>query len=97
LGWGFNTPSQSLVNAYEPGDVRKNATIILREQLCMMVVVPTTVENPRYNFKAYSSAYTDAWETDANIKYLRYAEVVLMKAEALNELDQTPATFIKPN
>jgi hypothetical protein len=35
-GWGFNTPSQSLVNAYEP-DVRKNATIILREQLCMMV------------------------------------------------------------
>jgi hypothetical protein len=22
-GWGFNTPSQSLVNAYEPGDVRK--------------------------------------------------------------------------
>jgi hypothetical protein len=24
-GWGFNTP---LVNAYEPGDVRKNATII---------------------------------------------------------------------
>jgi hypothetical protein len=48
-------------------------------------VVPTTVENPRYNFKAYS-AYTDAWETDANIKYLRYAEVVLMKAEALNEI-----------
>jgi hypothetical protein len=32
------------VNAYEPGDVR-NATIILQEQLCMMVVVvPTTVE-----------------------------------------------------
>jgi hypothetical protein len=47
---------------------------------------------PRYNFKAYSSAYTDAWETDANI--LRYAEVVLMKAEALNELDQTPAILL---
>jgi hypothetical protein len=28
----------------------------------------------------------DAWETDANIKYLRYAEVVLMKAEALNRI-----------
>jgi hypothetical protein len=59
--------------------------------------VPTTVENPRYNFKAYSSAYTDAWETDANIKYLRYAEVVLMKAEALNELDQTPAAILLLN
>jgi hypothetical protein len=44
-------------------------------------VVPTTVENPRYNFKIFF-CFTDAWETDANIKYLRYAEVVLMKAEA---------------
>jgi hypothetical protein len=41
--------------------------------------------------------YTDAWETDANIKYLRYAEVVLMKAEALNELDQTPAAILLLN
>jgi hypothetical protein len=56
-------------------------------------VVPTTVENPRYNFKAYSSALLMR-ETDANIKYLRYAEVVLMKAEALNELDQTPAAIL---
>jgi hypothetical protein len=63
----------------------------------MMVVLPTTVENPRYNYKAYSSAFTDAWETDANIKYLRYAEVVLMKAEALNELDQTGPAIILLN
>ncbi|MGO4822071.1 MULTISPECIES: RagB/SusD family nutrient uptake outer membrane protein [unclassified Flavobacterium] len=97
-GWGFNTPSQSLVNAYEPGDVRKNATIIFAgTTLYDGRVVPTTVENPRYNYKAYSSAYTDAWQTDANIKYLRYAEVVLMKAEALNELDQTPAAILLLN
>lgn len=97
-GWGFNTPSQSLVNAYEPGDVRKNATIIFAgTTLYDGRVVPTTVENSRYNFKAYSSAYTDAWESDANIKYLRYAEVLLMKAEALNELDQTPAAILLLN
>ncbi|KIA85761.1 RagB/SusD family nutrient uptake outer membrane protein [Flavobacterium sp. AED] len=90
-GWGFNTPSQSLLNAYEAGDVRKNATIIFRgTTLYDGRVVPNTVENPMYNFKAYSSQYTDGWETDANIKYLRYAEVLLMKAEALNELGQTP-------
>ncbi|MFV5693472.1 RagB/SusD family nutrient uptake outer membrane protein [Flavobacterium sp. LT1R49] len=93
-GWGFNTPSQSLVNAYEAGDVRKNATIIFAgTTLYDGRVVPTTVENPRYNFKAYSSAFTDGWETDVNIKYLRYAEVILMKAEALNELNQTPAAI----
>jgi hypothetical protein len=97
-GWGFNTPSQSLVNAYEPGDVRKNATIIFAgTTLYDGRVVPTTVENSRYNYKAYSSAFTDVWETDANIKYLRYAEVVLMKAEALNELDQTPAAIVLLN
>ncbi len=89
-GWGFNTPSLSLVNAYEPGDVRKAATIIFAgTTLYDGRVVPLTVENPRYNYKAYSSAYTDGWETDVNIKYLRYAEVLLIKAEALNELTQT--------
>jgi hypothetical protein len=62
-----------------------------------MMVFYLTVENPRYNYKAYSSAFTDAWETDANIKYLRYAEVVLMKAEALNELDQTGPAIILLN
>ncbi|MFV8342619.1 RagB/SusD family nutrient uptake outer membrane protein [Flavobacterium sp. XS2P39] len=89
-GWGFNTPSQSLVNAYEAGDVRKDATIIFAgTTLYDGRVVPTTVENPRYNYKAYSSSFTDGWETDVNIKYIRYAEVILMKAEALNELNQT--------
>ena len=93
-GWGFNTPSQSLVNAYETGDIRKNATIIFAgTTLYDGRVVPLTVENSRYNYKAYSSAFTDGWETDVNIKYLRYAEVLLMKAEALNELNQTTAAI----
>lgn len=93
-GWGFNTPSESLVNAYETGDVRKAATIIFKgTTLYDGRVVPTTVENDRYNYKAYSSNFTDAWETDTNIKYLRYAEVLLMKAEALNELGQTSAAI----
>lgn len=101
-GWGFNQPSQSLVKAYEAGDVRKDATIIFRgTTLYDGRVIPhlykevdgkkeiDTTLSPRYNFKAYSSAFTDAWETDVNLKCLRYAEVLLMKAEALNELGQT--------
>ncbi|SHG18011.1 Starch-binding associating with outer membrane [Flavobacterium micromati] len=89
-GWGFNTPSLSLLNAYEVGDLRRNATIIFAgTTLYDGRVVPTTVENPRYNYKAYSSAIPDAEQSDTNIKYLRFAEVLLMKAEALNELNQT--------
>jgi hypothetical protein len=89
-GWGFNTPSESLLNAFEVGDLRRNATIIFAgTTLYDGRVVPTTVENPRYNYKAYSSAIPDAEQSDTNIKYLRFAEVLLMKAEALNELNQT--------
>ena len=42
-----------------------------------------------YNYKAYSSAFYNQEFTDVNLRYLRYAEVILMKAEALNELGQT--------
>lgn len=97
-GWGFGTPSQSLVNAYEAGDVRKDATIIFAgTTLYDGRVVPTTVSNPRYSYKAYSSAFTDGWETDVNIKCIRYADVMLMKAEALNETNQTSDAVILLN
>ena len=82
-GWGFNTPSQDLADSYEAGDLRRDATIIFRgETLFDGRLVPNTVVNPMYNQKAYSSAFSDAWETGKNIRILRYAEVLLMNAEA---------------
>lgn len=93
-GWGFNTPTEGLANAYEAGDVRKNATIIFRgTTLYDGREVASTVSNPRYNYKAYSSAFYNQEFTDTNLRYLRYAEVLLMKAEALNELGQTAAAI----
>jgi len=32
LGWGWNTPTENLVSAYEAGDVRKNSTILFSGQ-----------------------------------------------------------------
>ena len=93
-GWGFATPTQSLVDAYNAeGDTeRRDATIIFRgSTLYDGRVVPNTVENQYYNFKCYSSNYTGADDSDANIRYLRFAEVLLIKAEASNELGQTAA------
>ncbi|MBW7674889.1 RagB/SusD family nutrient uptake outer membrane protein [Chryseobacterium chendengshani] len=95
-GWGFNTPSQNLVDAYNAeGDTeRRNATIIFRNStLYDGRVVPNTVENPYYNYKAYSSSFTGDDDSDANIRYLRFAEVLLIKAEAMNELGQTSAAI----
>ncbi len=98
-GWGFNTPSQSLMDAFNSeGDTeRRDATIIAKPTtLYDGRVVPATVENNYYNYKAYSSAFTGDDDTDTNIRYLRYSEVLLMKAEALNELGQTTtaSTFL---
>lgn len=89
-GWGFNTPTKGLADAYEPGDVRRDATIIFRGSVLYDGrPVPATVANERYNYKAYSSDFYNVEFTDTNLRYLRYAEVILMKAEALNELGQT--------
>lgn len=87
-GWGFNTPTQDLVDAYdsEGDEIRKDATIIFAgETLWDGREVSENVENPRYNQKAYSSANVGAAETDKNIRMLRYAEILLIKAEAANE------------
>ncbi len=87
-GWGFNTPTQDLADAYEPGDTRRDATIIFRgETLWDGLLVPNTVSNPMYNQKAYVSKTDetfdgDDWNSNKNVRILRYAEVLLMNAEA---------------
>jgi len=89
-GWGFATPTQGLYNAYSATDVRRDATIIHKDMtLYDGYYVGPFVENNFYNYKAYSSDYRSTGSTDVNIRYLRYAEVLLMKAEAMNELGQT--------
>jgi starch-binding outer membrane protein, SusD/RagB family len=98
LGWGFNTPSTSLVNAYEEGDFRKEATIISIDNsgtrkgtvLWDGFRIPSSdsVQNLYYNYKAYTSRESESYAVSAdkdrpkNIKILRYAEVLLMNAEA---------------
>lgn len=93
-GWGFATPTQGLYDAYTDGDTRRDATIIHRDMtLYDGYYVGPFVENKFYNYKAYSSNYRNSGSTDVNIRYLRYAEVLLIKAEALNELGQTTAAI----
>ncbi|MFD1755063.1 RagB/SusD family nutrient uptake outer membrane protein [Rufibacter sediminis] len=93
FGWGFFTPSADLEAAFEPGDKRKDATILYRgETTPEGDVINATAPSERYNQKAYvpsSVTQVCGYGKDQNIRILRYAEVLLMHAEAANELGQT--------
>lgn len=99
LGWGFNVPSVELVAAYENGDLRKKTTIltsggpdIYGSAGYTLPSVPTVAQQ-YWNGKAYTypaeriqyAQNKNHWE---NIKIIRYADVILMAAEAANELGQ---------
>lgn len=93
-GWGFNIPTEDLVAAFEPGDPRKDATIIFEgETTPEGDVLPDTLDNPMYNQKSYVpfSQHVAGYNEGAgqNIRVIRYADVLLMNAEANNELGNT--------
>lgn len=87
-GWGFNVPSDDLLNAFNSvgDDIRRDGTIIFRNSTLWDGRIVGATENPMYNLKAYSSANAGADDTDKNVRYLRLAEIYLIQAEAANEL-----------
>jgi starch-binding outer membrane protein, SusD/RagB family len=97
-GWGFNVPTQALYDAYEVNDPRRDATIMRRGTTTPSGdAVPGTVENPYYNMKSYvpssefQSGYTEG--AQQNVRVLRYADILLMNAEANNELGNSTAAL----
>ena len=95
LGFGFGTPSQSLLTEYEPNDQRRTATIIFINPAPLGTVlwdgyrIPSrdSVENDRYNYKSYHSrtAERNCGNNDRlpkNLRILRLGEILLIHAEA---------------
>ena len=97
LGWGWNTPTINLVSAFENGDPRKQSTILFSGQLDDYgKLVPDTPTLPRkyWNKKYYPEPSIIALTGDrhglwSNQKIIRYADVLLMAAEAANEVGGT--------
>lgn len=92
-GWGYNIPTQDLVDAFEPDDPRLNGTILFRGSTSAEGdLIPLTAVNPRYNYKSYVPFpiyVNDNSGSDQNVRVLRYSDVLLMNAEANNELGNT--------
>ena len=90
LGWGFNRPSDNLVAAYEPGDPRREGTILYVGEVLPdgTAIVEDNLEvfNERYNQKAWTPQHLGFQENSpGNIRIYRYADVLLIAAEAMNE------------
>lgn len=89
LGWGFNRPSNNLVSSYENGDPRRAATVIyVGDELPDGVIVQDNPEilDERFNRKAWVPAHPGLQDNGpGNIRILRYADILLLYAEVLNE------------
>ncbi|AWI27315.1 RagB/SusD family nutrient uptake outer membrane protein [Flavobacterium pallidum] len=97
LGWGFNVPTQALVDAFEPGDPRKAATILYSGQDDgdgnVLPGVPPLAQQywnkKAYTLKSERENFGENKNHWSNIRIIRFADVLLMAAEAANESGQT--------
>lgn len=100
-GWGFGHPTIDIINSFEEGDPRMDASIIFLGEMLDGTLIEgsnltsDTVYNDSneiiaiecYNQKVYADGAVttqDSW--GHNRRLIRYADILLMAAEALNEL-----------
>ncbi len=85
-GWGFNNPTTSLGNEFEPNDPRKacimygDGSIVLG--ILQVIDYPNENATGYLNRKAAIIKPIEAKASGQNLRKMRYADVLLMKAEA---------------
>ena len=90
-GWSFNVPTQDLVDAFDSGDKRKNASVLdivawadANSAQYNEGYEHTGYFNNKYIPRAGYSKNTTELNYENNYRYIRYADVLLMAAEANN-------------
>jgi len=97
-GYSFNVPTQEVVDAFEPGDLRYETSILDIEQYIAdnpgsSYNADAGYEQTGYFNRKYIARKGDLDRSDAaltnpdNYRAIRYADVLLMAAEALNRGD----------
>jgi len=98
LGWGFNAPSQLLMDSFEAGDPRKAASVIADGDVLDGRKIRADPSGYKFfNKKVYTPVSergifgrpADGQGQWMNIRLIRYADVLLMHAEAACELGNT--------
>jgi starch-binding outer membrane protein, SusD/RagB family len=86
---GANGPSPIMLYEYESGDVRRDVSIVPYEWT-NGIQVPSNLSRlyfGKYRYEWMKRRVTSTNDDGLNWMYMRYADVVLMAAEAINELD----------
>lgn len=78
-GNGWNIPTKNMINAYEVGDIRKDLSLAtgFTDLTGKFQAIPYV--------KKYNHGFVERGRTDDNFPVIRYADVLLMIAECLNE------------
>ncbi len=99
-GWGFNRPSINLIAEFEPLDPRKDKSIIFVNDVLDGIVISgdgdtkdstfdatgALIEIETYNQKVWAPGTATLPSWGIHRKLIRYADVLLIAAEALNEM-----------
>jgi len=100
-GWGFNVPTNDLKNEFEAGDPRLVGTIMMAGTTTPsgdVVPTPAAGAPDKYNMKSYVpfavAVMSGNQGCGQNVRVIRFADVLLMNAEGLNESGQTAAALI---
>jgi len=100
-GWGFNVPTQNLVDEFEAGDPRLVGTVMMAGTTTPSgdnVPMPNAGAPDKYNMKSYVpfaiAALSPNQGCGQNVRVIRYAEVLLMNAEANNETGNSAAALV---
>ena len=83
-GFGDDPATDNLYNAFRPDDKRRNLTIKVYSPTGTPVP-PATIVFPGYVFKYLDPAATGNNDGNNNFPIIRYSDLLLMYAEALNE------------
>ncbi len=96
LGWGWNVPNQVLLNAFEEDDPRKDVTVLYSDSVNTPYGerIPGGLDRAYWNKKVYTNPSIRRSTGNRqgpwfNFRVIRYADVVLMAAEAANEIGST--------
>ncbi|MFZ4428020.1 MAG: RagB/SusD family nutrient uptake outer membrane protein [Saprospiraceae bacterium] len=89
LGYGFAEVTPGFVNAFEAGDPRRRFTVAGRDEPYFGSVFKNSFSSTTFSPRKYLQdikAVTQPADGDINYTAIRFAELLLWEAEALNEL-----------